>query len=146
MVPSTCSIHGAYWYQCFSKLMLALFMWKNQKQQLEPPEAKASIWPGRQPMCSTTDRGTLLPSASQRAAPVHPLQSGSFPLLPLTESRTLTPRVLIIIIYPSSLVLGNCDFFPLRSSANSSTGTFILSQTFCTSRELPVSSRVRPDE
>lgn len=88
-VPSTCSIHGAYWYKCFSKLTLALFIWKDQKQQLEQPEAKPSIWPGSQPMCPTSDHGTLLPPASHRAGPVCSLQNGFEPLQPLTESRTL---------------------------------------------------------
>lgn len=58
-VPSTCSIHGAYWSKCFSKLMLALFIWKDQKQQLEQPEAKPSIWPGSLPTCPAMDHGTL---------------------------------------------------------------------------------------
>ena len=85
-VPSTCSIHGAYWYQCYSKLILALFIWKEQKRQLEQPGAKASIWPESLPMCPTIDHRTHSLSAS--------LQHGSRPLCPLTESRTLIPRTL----------------------------------------------------
>lgn len=88
--------------------MLALFIWKDQKKQLELPEAKASIWPGIPPMCPTIDHGTLVPSAFHGAAPVHFLQNGSWPLQLFTESTTLISQALIVIIYSHPPVLRNC--------------------------------------
>ena len=108
-VPSTCSIHGGYWYQCFSKLILALFIWKEQKQQLEQPGAKASIWPGSLPMCPTVDHRTHLLSAS--------LEHGSRSLCPVTESRTLIPwalRALFILLLCSGTVCPSPSFLPLK--------------------------------
>lgn len=117
--------------------MLALFIWKDQKKQLELPEAKASIWPGIPPMCPTIDHGTLVPSAFHGAAPAHFLQNGSWPLQLFTESTTLISQALIVIIYSHPPVLRNClpehiifFFFSSRSSANSWTSTFFLFETF----------------
>lgn len=127
--------------------MLSLFICKDQKQQLELPEAKASTCLEFCPcgLSLTTEPSCHLPLIGQPRSP----QNESQPLQLLTESRTLFHGLWLLSSIPLLLCLGTVTrahhFSPSWNSANSSTNTLFLIQTFCASRDLPISSMVRLD-
>lgn len=148
MVPSASSIHGAYWYKCFSKLRLALFIWKDQKQQLELPEAKASIWPGIVPVCHSIDHGTLchLPLTGQPLSALYGMDAGLCSCL--LKAGFLFHSLWLLSLPPSCTweLATWAHHFSLEGAVPiPPQALFFLFQTFCTSRDLPISSRVSRD-
>lgn len=129
--------------------MLSLFICKDQKQQLELPEAKASTCLEFCPcgLSLTMEPSCHLPPIGQPLPALHRMNPSLCSCL-LKVGRLFHGLWLLSSI-PLLLCLGTVTrahhFSPSWNSANSSTSTLFLIQTFCASRDLPISSMVRLD-
>lgn len=122
--------------------MLSLFICKDQKQQLELPEAKASTCLEFCPcgLSLTMEPSCHLSLTGQRLPALHRMDHGFCCLLKVglcsmgSGCCHLFPSSCAWELSPEHII-----FPPSWNSANSSTGTVFLIQTFCASRDLLIS-------